>query len=81
MKSAQQIGKSLGFGAQTVNKILKDMGLLNGEPGKYSLTDLGKEVGELRKKTNGYGGYAKREWSFHMWDDLVIDQIKKHISR
>jgi len=81
MKSAKQIGKILGLGPRTVNKVLKDMGLLDGKPGKYSLTDLGKEVGELREKTNGYGGYAKREWSFHMWDDLVIDQIKKYISR
>lgn len=81
MKSAKQIGEVLGLGPQTVNRALKDMGLLDGKPGNYSLTDLGKAIGELREKTNGYGGYAKRDWSFHMWDDSVIDQLKKFISR
>lgn len=81
MKSAKQLGEILGLGAQTVNRTLKSMGFLDGEPGKYSLTELGKTVGELREKTNGYGGYAKKDWSFTMWDDSVIDKVKKFISR
>ena len=32
---------------------------------------------ELRQKANGYGGYAKREWTFLMWDEGIVDELKK----
>lgn len=41
-----------------VNRLLKDQGILYGEPGAYGLTSKGEELGVQRYHDNGYGGVA-----------------------
>lgn len=74
--SARMIGEEIGKSPKEVNKALKKKGLLKGDPGNWSLTKEGEKYGEIRNKDNGYGGYAKREWKFAMWDKEVVDKIK-----
>lgn len=75
-KSATMLGNILGVSARDVNKALIKGGFLTGKPGRYQLTEKGKLFGEIRRKTNGFGGYCKREWSFPMWGEAIIDKIK-----
>lgn len=56
MKSARQIGEIVNLNAREINKILHEKGLLDGTPGNWTLTELGKKYGEIRKKDNGEGG-------------------------
>ena len=56
MNSARQIGEIVNLNAREINKILHEKGLLDGTPGKWTLTELGKKYGEIRKKDNGEGG-------------------------
>ncbi len=74
-KSARQLGEIIGKTANEVNRLLKDEGFLEGEPGNYELTEKGKQYGEERYKDNGYGGYAERHWDFIMWDEEIIYEI------
>lgn len=75
MKSATQLGKMIGKSAREVNELLKAKGYIDGTPGNYSMTEAGREHGEIRFKDNGYGGYAARAWSFMMWNDEVAYEI------
>lgn len=75
MKSARQIGKIVNLTAREINKILHEKGLLGGAPGKWTLTKLGEQYGEMRKKSNNEGGWALREWEFPMWDEKVIEKF------
>jgi len=78
MKSAKQIGQIVNLTAQEVNKVLYDNGLLDGTPGNWTLTELGKKYGEIRKKSNNEGGWALREWQFPMWNEEVIKFFRKY---
>ena len=60
--SAKMIGEVLGKTAREVNLLLKDKFVFDGKSGNWFLTELGKKFGGLRKKENGYGGYAARAW-------------------
>jgi hypothetical protein len=74
--SAQMIGEVLGKSAKEVNLLLRDKGFLDGKPGKWILTELGKQFGEEWQNDNGYGGYAARKWKFIMWDEKIINKLK-----
>lgn len=74
-KSARLLGEILGKTAIEVNKLLKDKGFLEGEPGAYQLTEKGKQYGKESFEDNGYGGSAYRGWSFNVWDEEVINEI------
>ena len=41
LMSAGKIGKRLGMSARAVNKRLKEIGLIDGEPGNYGITKTG----------------------------------------
>ncbi len=69
--SASRLGRLVGLGAREVNLKLKELGLLDGNPGDWSLTDEGKQYGEVHNHSNGYGGYAARGWGFILWDIAV----------
>lgn len=74
-KSAMRLGQIIGKSAREVNEMLKDKGLLQGDPGNYQFTEKGEQYGEYRDEDNGYGGSAHRNWSFKMWDEEVIHEI------
>lgn len=73
--SARRIGEYTGGSAQDVNKQLAEAGLLEGEPGAYSITEAGEAYGQDHDHDNGYGGYAHRSWSTRTWDPGVIAEI------
>lgn len=73
--SARRIGQYLGLAAQSVNERLKEAGLLDGESGAYSLTEMGKEYGQEQDHDNGYGGYAYRSWTTRTWDSSIIPKL------
>ncbi len=75
--SAKMLGTVLGITSREVNLLLKENGYINGEPGKWVLTELGKQFAEISQKDNGYGGYAKRTWQFLMWNEDIIKNLKK----
>ena len=76
--SARRIGAFLGMTAMEVNRKLKEVGLLEGEPGAYGVTDKGEEYGgEDHYNENGYGGYAHRDWETRTWLSSVITAISK----
>jgi biotin operon repressor len=77
MKSAKQLGEVLGLSSQKVNILLKEKGFLIGEPNNYTVTKKGKKYSEERLKDNGYGGYAARSWGFIMWDEAILQELKK----
>jgi hypothetical protein len=74
-KSARKLGEILGKTAIEVNKLLKENGFLEGEPGEYELTEKGKQYGEEIFEDNGYGGVANRHWDYKVWDEEVINEI------
>ena len=75
--SAKMIGEQLGLPSIEVNKLLQKVGYLTGNPGNWIPTSMAQGLFELRQKTKGYGGYAKREWTFLMWDEGIVDELKK----
>lgn len=70
--SARRIGAYLGMAAQEVNKLLKERGYLEGEPGAYSLTEQGREYGQENEQDNGHGGSARRHWTTLSWAPGII---------
>ena len=75
--SATQIGRMIFKTGREVNQLLKERGLLEGEPGAYRLTEEGRKYGEDRDHDNGYGGRAYRAWSYIMWGVEVIGKLSK----
>lgn len=75
-ESARLLGKRIGLSSQVMNYVLKKVGLLEGQPGSYTLTEKGKDFGEYSAHDNGYGGYAHRSWCYPVWDpDKVLSII------
>lgn len=74
-KSARILGQSLGMNAHEVNEALEDLGYIekskyvtmSGSP-TWDLTEEGKKHGEPSKNSYSHGA---------IWDDDVIDDIKK----
>lgn len=73
--SAKQLGDIIGKTAAEVNRILKDKGFVQGDPGEYKLTEEGQQYGEYRDKDNGHGGRAHRSWYFIMWAGEILEKI------
>ena len=68
-KSARVLGWEFGRTAAEMNVLLKQYGYLFGEPGAYGLTEKGHQFGDEQHHTNGYGGYAYRQWETRTWKD------------
>ena len=47
---------NVGMSARAVNKRLKEIGLIEGEPGNYVITKKGVEYGNIAFPKNSYGG-------------------------
>ncbi|CAN7573889.1 hypothetical protein LJR078_004327 [Arthrobacter sp. LjRoot78] len=58
-----------------VNRLLKDQGILYGEPGAYGLTSKGEEFGVQRYHDNGYGGFAHVSYETTHFDPSITDVL------
>ena len=74
-KSARLLGKEYGLNAQEMNYILKNQGLLDGEPGDYWPTEKGAAYAFEKYEKRGTGGYKQYnpEWTTRSWDESVLD--------
>jgi hypothetical protein len=70
--SATDIGAHIGLGAQDTNALLVAQGFLEGKPGEYFLTELGKKFGHHVSDDNGYGGSAYRDWYKTYFDESIL---------
>lgn len=77
--TATQLGPIFGRGAAAMNVLLRDHGFLEGSPGAWRLTELGKQFARSHDFDNGYGGYAYRSWGWLSWSDGLIDALKASI--
>lgn len=69
--SARLLGHRLGLTAMEVNLLLRDGGILDGEPGAYGLTDKGREyAGERYVETGPRSGYDLTTYDPRIIDDL-----------
>lgn len=81
-KSATMIAKELGMKTKDVYSLLKEQGFLDGNPGNWSLTELGKKAGgAVRLVDNRESGRFNRSWEQISWDekilDILVDKLKK----
>ena len=76
-KSARILGMDLHLTAEEMNELLKQNGLLEGEPGQYDVTETGKLYATERNEHRGTGGYSfyNRAWTIRTWDDSVIEAM------
>jgi hypothetical protein len=77
--TATQLGSTFGRGAAAMNVLLRDHGFLEGSPGAWRPTELGKQFAKSVDFDNGYGGYAHRSWGWLSWSDGLIDALKASI--
>ena len=78
LMSAGKIGKRLGMSARAVNKRLKEIGLIEGEPGNYVITKKGVEYGNIAFPKNSYGGYISCSNCYFVWDYRVIRLLNEY---
>lgn len=76
--SAGKIGKRLGMSARAVNKRLKEIGLIDGEPGNYVITKKGVEYGNIAFPKNSYSGYISCSNCYYVWDYRVIRLLNEY---
>ena len=79
--SATRIGRLFGLNGQEMNAVLFKLGILEGKPGDYALTEIGEQFGRYNDYDNGYGGYAARGWQTISYDESIIDWIKHRINK
>jgi hypothetical protein len=75
-KTATALGRELGRTAREMNKLLEDHGFMEGDPGAYRPTALGKQFAQANDFDNGYGGFAHRQWGWLSWTDGLVDALK-----
>lgn len=73
--SATDLGAQIGLGAQDTNALLAAQGFLEGKPGQYLLTELGKQFGHHVSEHNGYGGVAYRDWYKTYFDESILSAL------
>lgn len=79
--SARLLGQRFGLNAQEMNMALKQLGYLEGQPGKYIPTEKGKLFYSEAYHDNGYGGYAKRTWSTFSYDESIINNLDEELTK
>lgn len=79
--TATQLGTVFGRGAAAMNVLLKEHGFLEGGPGAWMPTELGKQFAQSHDFDNGYGGYAHRSWGWLSWGDGLVDALKASIEQ
>ncbi len=79
--TATQLGSIFGRGAAAMNVLLKEHGFLEGGPGAWRPTELGKQFAQSHDFDNGYGGYAHRSWGWLSWTDGLVDALQASIEQ
>ena len=79
--TATQLGAIFGRGAAAMNLLLKEHGFLEGGPGPWMPTELGKQFAQSHDFDNGYGGFAHRSWGWLSWSDGLVDALKTSIEQ
>lgn len=74
--TATELAREFGRTAREMNKLLKDHGFMEGDPGEYRPTALGKQFAQAIDFDNGYGGSAHRQWGWLSWTDGLVDALK-----
>lgn len=76
-KSARILGEAYNLNAQEMNYILNKEGFLDGEPGDYFPSEMGKQYATQKDFHRGTGGYAhyNRYWTTTTWDDSIEDAL------
>lgn len=77
-KSARILGEKHNLTAQEMNYILNKNGFLDGEPGDYFPSEIGKQYASQKDFHRGTGGYARynRYWTTTTWDDSIEDVLQ-----
>lgn len=83
--SARVLGEKFRLTAQEMNRVLVRFGILQGTPGNYELTELGKKYAIVKDHHRGCGGYSyyNRDWSTITYDESikkilnVTDEVRK----
>lgn len=75
--SATEIGAAYGLNGRVTNRLLEAMGVIEeSEYGGWKLTAFGEKYGKVIDRDNGYGGYARRDWSTTYYDESILDELK-----
>jgi hypothetical protein len=74
--TATQLGSMFNRSAAAMNLLLRDHGFVEGSPGAWRATELGKSFAHALGDDNGYGGRAHRSWSWLSWGDDIVDALK-----
>jgi hypothetical protein len=77
-RSASFLGQALGLTGEEMNRLLKDRGLLAGEPGAYALTEKGQQFANERYEERGNPGGSSqyfRQWPVVTWPPSVINEL------
>lgn len=82
MYSAKRLGDHLGMTAQEVNRKLTDLGLQEGTPGNWKITEKGQEYASttFHKTNNGQGcvkGYDVVTWAGSVLN--ILGNAKAHM--
>lgn len=77
--TATQLGQIFERGAASMNVLLKDHGFIEGDPGAWRPTELGRMFAQAHDFDNGYGGFAHRSWGWISWDPKLVDVLKASV--
>jgi hypothetical protein len=76
-KSARLLGRELGLSAAEMNALLADHGYLEGEPGRWTVTDKGRpyanEDDHFRGNPNSLA--YSTSWSTRSWDEGILEAL------
>ena len=74
-RSVTELGRRVGLTAQEFNVALKHAGLLDGEPGAYYFTELGKRLATVHTTTTATAASPHRSWDITTWPETVIEKL------
>ncbi len=75
--SARLLGEAYGLNAEEMNRVLKKLGFLEGEPGNYTPTEKAMKYVMEKDYHRGCGGYSSynRYWTTRTFDDSITDVL------
>ena len=75
--TATQLGSMFSRTGTAMNQLLRDHGFIEGGPGAWRATELGKQfIARAHDVDNGYGGLAHRQWGWLSWTDGLVDALR-----
>ncbi len=80
--SARRLGDRIGLSARDVNKKLFELGLLDGKPGLWTITEKGKEFGDSKFIKTGQRNGSATGYDLITWKGTVLNMLgnaKKHM--